>query len=362
MDEPHYDRAEVRDLILDPENPRLPEAVPRDQASMLTWLFENSNPGELASSMLANGFFPHEPLIVIPGSVDSSMIVVEGNRRLAALTILLGLPTAEEAGLDFTFEARPSADQLERLRVVECLVVADRDQVRKYLGFRHIGGVMPWSPEAKARYLQDEVSAAIADHSTNPFRDVGRRVGSNAAGVRGPYIALRLLQAANAEFGLATDYVRMQRFGVWSRLLNSPEIKNYIGFGDPRTLEEIESALPRLDAERLAEVLGDLAPAPGAKRALLFDSRDATLYATIISNERAREVLRKHGDLALAKQTVDQALLPSRIASITNSVELILEEINRGEIDEEVAEASRSLLNATRSLNATVRVRLDDND
>lgn len=297
----------VEDLSLDPENPRLPEdLIGASQSEMLVWLEETSDLEELASSMLESGYFDHEPLIVRSESGDAPYVVVEGNRRFATLSILLQLPAAREADLQFSFEIEPTADQLGRLQEVPCLVVTTDDEVRKYLGFRHIGGVKTWKPEAKARYLEREVDDAVAEGSTNPFRDVGKRVGTNALGVRGPYVALKVLRAARDELGLRdqAQEVLRRRFGVWNRLLNSSEVREFIGLGDALDYGTISGRLQRLSSTNLATVLGDLLPEPGARVALLQDSRDATKYGRVLANDAAREALSTYRDLGVMPRDV----------------------------------------------------------
>lgn len=197
-----------------------------------------------------------------------------------------------------------------------------RDAVRKYLGFRHLGGIKTWSAEAKARYIAREVDAAANEES--PFIAVSRRVGSNVQGVRNAYIAISTLRYARDEFSLDTKAVLYNRFGVWTRCMNSPELRAYIGLGDPRTLPAVRRDVATLDKAHLAEVLGDLTPAPGKKKPLLADSRDVTVYAQALHDEQAHRALRDRGDLELARQLVEEATLPDRLAALTNSVETMI--------------------------------------
>lgn len=351
---------DVSHLRLDAENPRLPEAlVGASQPDLLSWLMVEGVLNELASSMLENGFFPHEPLIVLP-SRDGVRTVVEGNRRFASLCILLQLPSAIEADLEFDFEAAPTEEQLGRLRQIPCFEVPDRRAVRDFLGFRHIGGIKTWSPEAKARYIDQEVREALSDGSVNAFRDVGRRVGSNAAGVRGPYIALHILRAARDRLGIDAAYVQHHRFGVWNRMMNSADLRGYIGFGDARSAEQVDAALEGLKPRELADVIADLTPPSGQGRAVLSDSRDVTRYAAVLQNPRARETLRRFQDLNLATQVVDRASVGSKIRNLAQSVELLVRDINDADLDVSVLDASSALLSNARTLHAAVKDRLDD--
>ena len=223
----------VQKLRLDPENPRLPEHLHgADQEELLKYLHANAALGELATSFVDNGFFVHEPLIVSQPDETGTHSVLEGNRRLAALTILLQLDVAETLGLAFSLDPQPTPEQISELRGAPCFVVEHPEDVHRFLGFRHIGGIKTWSAEAKARYLLAEVRRAHEQNpEKNPFTAVGRAVGSNAQGVRNPYIAMSILIRGREQFGIdISSDSASYRFGVWNRAMNSPDLRNYIGF------------------------------------------------------------------------------------------------------------------------------------
>ncbi|MGK3648705.1 ParB N-terminal domain-containing protein [Pseudarthrobacter enclensis] len=355
---------DVNDLQLDDQNPRLPEEkLGMDQKGLLAWLEEEETLDELAASMLANGFFVHEPLVVIRSNGTPAYTVVEGNRRFATLNILLQLPAAQSAGLEFEFEKPPNSKQLADLRNIPCLIVDSADEVRKFLGFRHIGGLKTWSPEAKARYLETEIDFEHESGSLNPFRTVGRRVGSNALGVRGPYVALKILRVAKDDFGISSaSYVLRYKFGVWTRLLNSQEVRNFIGFEDPTSYAGIHSSLKKLDATALTIVLDDMQPRDGRLSAVLQDSRDATKYGRVIANDVARSALHKHNDLELAHEIVDRTQISSRLVNLTRTIDVLIQGIDGYEITDEVVAKARSLSASARSLAAIVADRVHEED
>ena len=167
----------VTNLLLDGDNPRLPERLRRASPSdLVKFLYEEGVLEELAQSYLDNGFFQHEPLIVLPTGEQGKYTVVEGNRRLAALKILHGAPEAGDIrflGID------PPREQLGPLKEIPCFPVSGRDEIHAYIGFRHIGGLKTWPPEAKARYLIAEVWKLVKKGVEDPFRELARRVGSN---------------------------------------------------------------------------------------------------------------------------------------------------------------------------------------
>lgn len=356
-------RIPVGNLLLDGDNPRLPERLHgRLQSEILDFLHKQGALEELAQSYLDNGFFRHEPLIVVRSHEGEAYTVVEGNRRLAALKVLHGVPEAD--GLHFV-GIEPSPEQLERLGEIPCFPISSREEVHSYVGFRHIGGLKTWPPEAKARYLLAEVRNLVNVSAADPFRELGRRVGSNAQGVRNPYLAIRILLHAREEFGLEVAYVQERRFGVWLRCMNSADIRTYIGLGLARTYREIEDSLESIDRDRLAEVLGDLQSKGGRARAVLGDSRDVTTYGRALADERARATLRATGDLSLARQVVDELELEPRAQRLVKSLELFVETLSRAETTDfsnGLLQATEELSRLSRSSRAIVKDRMDDRD
>ena len=86
----------VSDLAFDLDNPRLVEFDLKRNASdseVVQVLWETMDVRELVLSIVASGFFQHEPLIVV--RENGKNVVIEGNRRLAAVKILLE-PTLRE--------------------------------------------------------------------------------------------------------------------------------------------------------------------------------------------------------------------------------------------------------------------------
>src|SRR5262245_30334769 len=129
----------VVDLLLDPENPRIPEDLQHEpQDMLLSHLFENDVLDELAASFLANGYFDNEPVLVLPPDGQGRRVVVEGNRRVATLKVLLKSPEAEEANLTFDVLDAPESDVLHALARIPAFEVASRAEVSAYLGYRHI--------------------------------------------------------------------------------------------------------------------------------------------------------------------------------------------------------------------------------
>jgi ParB-like nuclease domain len=350
----------VADLRLDPQNPRLPEELQgAEQPRLLRYLYDNGALDELIRSFADNGFFRHEPLIVVASDDLDGYVVLEGNRRLCALKILLGEPDAQEEGLEPQLDERVDDARLDELRVVPCYLVDDPLDVHQFLGFRHIGGIKTWSAEAKARYLLSETEREAEAGAPNPFGDVARRVGSNAQGVRNSYLALALLRHARDEFEIQVRHVMEERFGVWLRCMNAQDIRRYVGLDSPRRYEEVREQIVRTSGERLREVVGDLTPR-GEQRPVLWDSRDVTVYGQVLTNPVAHDALRKYEDLTTARQIVQLAELPQRLRTLRSQIDVAALEAQQAEPTDDLVQAAEALSAAARALRATVRDRLED--
>jgi ParB/Sulfiredoxin domain len=350
----------VADLRLDPTNPRLPEELQgEEQPRLLRYFYDNGVLDELIRSFADNGFFKHEPLIVVTAEDTDGYVVLEGNRRLCALKILLGEPDAREEGLEPRLDEPVHEARLEELRVVPCYIVDDPLDVHQFLGFRHIGGIKTWSAEAKARYLLSETEREAQAGSQNPFSDVARRVGSNAQGVRNSYLALALLRHARDEFEIPVRHVMDERFGVWLRCMNAQDLRRYVGLDSPRRYEEVREQIAVTDGPRLREVVGDLTPR-GEQRPVLWDSRDVTVYGQVLTNPVAHEALRKYEDLTIARQIVQLAELPQRLRTLRSQIDVAAMEAQQAEPTEDLLQAAEALSAAARALRATVRDRFED--
>lgn len=351
----------VSELLLDPENPRLPEDLQgADQGELLRYLSDETVLDEIIRSLSDNAFFEHEPLIAHEDAELEGYVVLEGNRRLASLKILLGSPLARDEGLEPLLDSPLTKERLKDLRTVPVYVVEDRDEVHRYLGFRHIGGIKTWSAEAKARYLLQESEKAAGRGDDNPFLVVARRVGSNSQGVRNSYTALALLRHARDEFGIPVNYVAQNRFGVWLRCMTAQDVRHYVGLNSARSYEDVREEIAETDGDNLREVLGDLTPAEGEKRPLLNDSRNVTVYGQVLQHPVAHEVMRRYRDLAIARQIVELAALPERILSIRDQTDVALDQAQQAEQSDELENAADALFRSARSLRAAVVALGDD--
>src|SRR5262249_55936689 len=117
------------------------------------------------------------------------LVVVEGNRRLAALKMIMRAKTGDETSSKWKELIRGyPKEAFERLKKIPYILKPTRESVRSYLGFRHVTGIKEWNPAEKAQFI-----AHLIEDERLDYEQVRRRIGSKTPAVRQNYISYRLL-------------------------------------------------------------------------------------------------------------------------------------------------------------------------
>ena len=143
----------VDDLLFDYQNPRLSEfginaKTPQDE--MLVKLWDVMGAEEIYYSIAASGFFQHEPLIVVKSPKGDKYIVIEGNRRLAAIKAIKIPNFIEEHGSAYLPAITPAIKA--SLYTIPCLEKS-RAEAWRFIGFKHVNGALKWGSYAKAKFI-----------------------------------------------------------------------------------------------------------------------------------------------------------------------------------------------------------------
>ena len=159
----------LANLLLDNNNPRLAgENLKNDQNEILSKMYYEDL-DELAGSLAVHGFLPEEPIIVVPEDsrdfdavnkdnvADYNYIVIEGNRRVSSIKLLLDESLRTMLDIDEDFPKISSPEIKDNLQTIPAIVYRERKNVDAYLGIRHIAGNRKWDAYAKARYIYDKV-------------------------------------------------------------------------------------------------------------------------------------------------------------------------------------------------------------
>lgn len=279
-------------LFLDPRNPRLGRhdvAANLSQSEILErmrgWALS-----ELAVSFLESGFWTQEPLVVVEEELQRRrcLVVVEGNRRLAALKLLdqarvsdLATPAWKEIA------GSGRARQFERLKLIPYVLADSRADVQAYLGFRHVSGIKEWAPAEKAQFI----AHLIEDAGLN-YAQVTRRIGSKVPTVRLHYIAYRiLLQMEDLEEDIALDKVE-GRFSVLYLSLRTSGVQQYLHLDIQAEPRAARRPIPKKHLDNLVSFAKWLF---GTKNGEPFvaDSRQVDRFGVILESLEARRYLER---------------------------------------------------------------------
>lgn len=321
----------VEDLEFDELNPRLPEGTiggARGRQLRIAEYFEQEgNLDELARSFADNGYFKTEPVIVTQdGAPKGKWVVLEGNRRLAALRLMLAGSPKQLA----SFDVKLTPAKRGALSRIPALEVRRREDATVMIGYRHIGGLKFWDSEAKARWICDQVERRAKE--SDPFTAVARMVGMNRAPIRYYYLAGSLAAAARDEAGYDLSLLtRLDRFGVWLRAVENPDVRAYIGLGEVTEHKECLASIKavRRSPKRLIQVLDDIAKPMEADRTRVGDSRNIARYGEVLRRPDAVRVFRADGlEAAL------EVLRPDKVLGLARKVLVSVQKL-RVELDKE---------------------------
>ena len=243
-----YGRAKVSSLSFDYRNPRLAEygfgpETPEDE--ILKTLWKVMAVDEIAMSIAASGYWDHEPLFVT--KEHDKDVVLEGNRRLAALKILRSSSLREK--LKATDLPPVAPERLTELEEVPVIRVAERKDVWRYLGFKHVNGPAKWRSYAKAQYI-----AFVHKSAPASLADIAAQIGDRHRTVQRLFRALMVIEQAEKTGVYKREWVYGSRL-AFSHLMTALEYDEYAAF--LRLKDTTEESVDPVDKKRI-KALGEL--------------------------------------------------------------------------------------------------------
>jgi len=148
-------------LVLDPRNPRL---LPREklptQIELIAELVQHENVYELAKKISERGFWRIEMPIAV--EEDGKLVVVEGNRRVAALKLLISPDLAPERERA-KFKKLSAKTTLSQIKTLVVIVAPSREAAAPVILSKHTSTeVEGWSPVMQARFYADRLEDGVS--------------------------------------------------------------------------------------------------------------------------------------------------------------------------------------------------------
>ncbi|MEP2682242.1 MAG: hypothetical protein ABJP44_11290 [Sulfitobacter sp.] len=333
-------------IALDPKNPRLGRSAHKKELAqdeifnlMRDWSLE-----ELATSFLESGFWAHEAVLCVEEEIhgDKRLVVVEGNRRIAALKRLKKTFSGEENSKKWR-EIVGEVEEPEKLfSEVPFIRLDQRNEVDAFLGFRHVTGIKEWAPPEKAQFI-----AKLIDENGLSYRDVMRQIGSKTPTVQRNYIAYSILIQMEDTEGLDVGKVE-DKFSVLFLSLARSAVRNFLGVVEKFDAEPADVNPPVSDEylDNLKEyarwLFGDEENAP-----VVTDSRQVDRFAKVLASSEGLDYLRTVKRPSLEKAFViaggDEEELYDLMSTAAYNVEEALSSIHHYAQDDKLIRVAKRL-------------------
>lgn len=280
---------------------------------------------ELAESFITSGFWPQEALIAVEELIygKNQLVVVEGNRRLAALKSLKAAVDGQPIGRYWAELTKNNSIPKGLLEKIPYIKVNSRSDVASYLGFRHVTGIKEWKPAEKAQYI-----AKLIESDNLSYEEVRRKIGSKAPTVRQHYISYRLLLQMENQEDVAIEKVE-DKFSVLYLSLRTQGVQNYLQVDIQAPPHKALEPVPKAHLENLVRyskwLFGDAKTPP-----LFTDSRNVDNFGKVLESSEAVEYLERtqspRFELAVRKAGVGEQEIIDLIAGASDNIQLALTE------------------------------------
>ena len=299
-------------LRLDLRNPRVLDENFAGEDDVLEYLHENADVNELVQSIATSGWMDYEPLIVLRHDDVSGHddVVLEGNRRLAALRLIANPTLRQNYGVHVPTLLSPSAmPAWVRVRKVQ-----SRNEARDFIGFKHINGPFKWDALAKAKY------AAEWYRETGDIAQISKRLGDNHNTVVRIVNGWNVLQQSAAQ-GFEREATTKKSFS-FSHLytaLARPNVRRYLGLPE----NDISSVLPtnpvpQTRVNELQHFMSWLYGQRNEPTVIGSQFPDLNRLIEVLGNDTARTMLESTRSLELAySQIEDKSIQFSKSLMLT---------------------------------------------
>ncbi len=288
---------DVNDLRLDPQNPRMAEfegiaKLSEDEHIKLLW--QHMAVDEVAMSIATDGFWDYEPLLAV--MEKGQCVVVEGNRRLAAVKAFFKPKLAQALGLSQLVRVEPNV--LKSLKKLPVCIFDNRKVLWRHVGFKHLNGPAKWRSFAKAEYI-----ARVHNEYKTPLDEIARQIGDRNKTVQRLFRALMVLQQAEKSGAYNREWSFRGRI-AFSHLMTALDYDGYAKF-----LKIAEASAERREPVGNIKNLGELCLwLWGDKRGniqpvIQSQNPDLRNLEQVLKNESSIACLRRGEPLSIAFET-----------------------------------------------------------
>lgn len=290
--EKQIESIDLKSLKLDLMNPRLPKSKQgKDEETVIEFMLLEAATLELMMAIGQNDYFAGELLLVIEDPEDAEKyVVIEGNRRLTAVK-LLNDPSLSTVKKESIKQIISEANYFPKK--IPSLIFNSKEEILKYLGFRHITGIKSWRLLEKARYLYD---LKISEFNNVPFlvacRKIAKMIGSSSGYIRRLLTGLELYKKVEDEGFYKIENLNDTRFHLnyFVDALNKENIRNFLNvdYND-------NNPLKNLNPDSLELITHWWFEKEEGKSRVLGNSQGLKLLNAVLGNEKALKAFKDEG-------------------------------------------------------------------
>ena len=286
------------ELRFDMKNPRFVDKGFGTEEEVVEYLVDQVDVDELLQSILSTGYVDFEPVVVL----REGNVVLEGNRRLAALRLLSDKRLRTDLKVSLPDIPEPMSLP-EKIRVKW---VNERKEARAFVGFKHINGPFKWDALAKAKFAAEwfeeggeieTVSRTLGDNHNTVRRIVNGWYALKQATDDGFEMGHRS-KTRSPRFALSHLYTALTRISVREFLGLTPEDLS----GPPRA-----NPVPADKRQQLQTLMSWLYGQEQLGEPTLIRSQNPNLneLSKVLGNPEARRMLIATRDLKAAYERVE---------------------------------------------------------
>lgn len=351
------------ELEFDFDNPRLMDGEgpqPTKEPEMIDWLWKNADVAELTESISQSGWMQFDDMVVMKADGANHYVVLEGNRRLAALKLFTKPGLA--ASLDIPLPDL-GAKQKESLQQIWVKAVPSRDDARAFIGFKHVNGPHKWDAYAKAKF-----AAEWLDGNADLNR-IARTLGDTHNTVRRLVIGYRVLEQAKKGLKFRTEDAANPRGFAFSHLytaLGQSGYQKYLGIEDTYYDDSIlmsKAPVPKSKLPALKDVVrwlyGD--KSEGVSPIIVSQNPNLSELNSVLQSSAALNILKSEGSLSRAFEEVESRsdrFIKALISAYQYADKALQLSGNYDGKDQSVGDTSENLRDASDAILTVVKSRI----
>lgn len=222
---------------------------------------------------MENGFVPIERIIIKEYKTNKDLfVVVEGNRRVAALKSLIRDNQDGVINLD--------SDQVRQFSTIPCVILEANkmeEAERTIMGIRHIAGTKGWGAYQQAQLIHE-----LIDEQGLESEEVAERLGMSKVETNRRYRAMSALKQMeqDEEYG---DHANKDQYRLFHELVSQPVVREKFGW-DHGTSKFVDTDSARQFFELIA-------PHTDGSQPKLLTYGDVRRLRKIVENDNAFEIL-----------------------------------------------------------------------